>query len=83
MRNPDVGKPRCLPLDQRLARDRDDELAILERNIYARLKALITGKVAVKGPKGVKAGAKIDEELLGTLSRGQWWQLALGEEADF
>jgi DNA-directed RNA polymerase subunit beta len=67
---------------ERLARDRDDELAILERNIYARLKSLIMGKAAVKGPKGIKAGSTIDEELLGTLSRGQWWQLALGEEND-
>jgi DNA-directed RNA polymerase subunit beta len=67
---------------ERLARDRDDELAILERNIYARLKSLVMGKAAVKGPKGIKAGSTIDEELLGTLSRGQWWQLALGEEAD-
>jgi DNA-directed RNA polymerase subunit beta len=67
---------------ERLSRDRDDELAILERNIYARLKDLILGKTAVKGPKGVKAGSAIDEELLGTLSRGQWWQLALGDDAD-
>jgi DNA-directed RNA polymerase subunit beta len=67
---------------ERLARDRDDELAILERNIYARLKSMLLGKVAVKGPKNVKANAKIDEELLGTLSKGQWWQLALGEEKD-
>ncbi|AXQ94412.1 DNA-directed RNA polymerase subunit beta [Cereibacter azotoformans] len=67
---------------ERLARDRDDELAILERNIYSRLKTLIMGKVAVKGPKGIKAGSEINDELLSTLSRGQWWQLALGEEAD-
>ncbi len=65
-----------------LARDRDDELNILERNIYARLKDMILGKVAVKGPKGVKAGSTITEELLGTLSRGQWWQLALEDEDD-
>jgi len=67
---------------ERLARDRDDELAILERNIYARLKDLLLGKVAVQGPKGVKANSEITEELLGTLSRGQWWQLALKDEAD-
>ena len=67
---------------ERLARDRDDELAILERNIYSRLKSLIMGKVAVKGPKGVKAGSTIDDDLLAGLSRGQWWQLALGEEAE-
>lgn len=67
---------------ERLSRDRDDELTILERNIYARLKTLILGKTAVKGPKGVKPGSTIDEDLLGTLSRGQWWQLALGEESE-
>ena len=67
---------------ERLARDRDDELEILERNIYTRLKTMIFGKTAVKGPKGVKAGSEITEELLGTLSRGQWWQLALAEEND-
>ncbi|MDG4650305.1 DNA-directed RNA polymerase subunit beta [Roseibacterium sp. SDUM158017] len=67
---------------ERLARDRDDELVILERNIYARLKSMILGKTAVKGPKGVKAGSEITEELLETLSRGQWWQLALGDEQD-
>ena len=67
---------------ERLARDRDDEMGILDRNIYARLKSMIIGKEAVKGPKGIKAGSEITEDLLGTLSRGQWWQLALGEEAD-
>ncbi len=67
---------------ERLARDRDDELAILDRNIYARLKSLIMGKVAVKGPKGVKANSEITEDLLETLSRGQWWQLALKDEKD-
>ena len=66
---------------ERLARDRDDELAILDRNIYARLKALILGKTAVKGPKGVRAGSEITEALLEPLSRGQWWQLALSDEA--
>ncbi|MEM6440490.1 MAG: DNA-directed RNA polymerase subunit beta [Pseudomonadota bacterium] len=66
---------------ERLARDRDDEVAILDRNIYARLKDLILGKTVVKGPKSVKAGVDIDEALLGTLSRGQWWQLAVADEA--
>jgi DNA-directed RNA polymerase subunit beta len=36
---------------ERLARDRDDELAILERNIYARLKSLVLGKTVAKGRK--------------------------------
>ncbi len=65
-----------------LARDRDDELHILDRNTYARLKGMILGKVAVKGPKGVKPKSEITEELLEMLSRGQWWLLALGDEKD-
>ncbi|MBZ0130323.1 MAG: DNA-directed RNA polymerase subunit beta [Rhodobacteraceae bacterium] len=67
---------------EQLARDRDDEMAILDRNIYARLKTAILGKIAVKGPKGVKSKSEITEELLESLSRGQWWQLALGEETE-
>jgi len=67
---------------ERLARDRDDETGILDRNIYTRLKSMILGKTAVKGPKGVKSGSTISEELLETLSRGQWWQLALSDDKE-
>jgi len=67
---------------ERLSRDRDDEMAILDRNIYARLKTMILGKTAVKGPKGIKPNSEITEDLLGTLSRGQWWQLALGDDSE-
>ncbi len=67
---------------ERLARDRDDEMVILDRNIYARLKSMILGKQAVKGPKGFKANAEITEEVLSDLSRGQWWLLALKDEKD-
>ncbi|TYB88428.1 DNA-directed RNA polymerase subunit beta [Oceaniovalibus sp. ACAM 378] len=68
---------------ERLARDRDDELTILERNIYGRLRGMIEGREAVKGPRGVKPGTLISAELLDQqLSRGQWWQLALAEEQE-
>ncbi len=67
---------------ERLARDRDDERTILDRNIYARLRSMIEGKTAVRGPKGVRPNARIDDALLGSLSRGQWWQLALEGEGD-
>ena len=67
---------------ERLARDRDDERTILDRNIYARLRSMIEGKTAVKGPKGVRPNSRIDDALLSSLSRGQWWQLALEDEQD-
>ena len=46
------------------------------------MKSLILGKIAVKGPKGVKANSEITEELLEMLTKGQWWQLALKDEKD-
>ncbi len=63
-----------------LTRDHDDELAILERNIYARLKTLIMGRTALRGPKSLKKNTVITEEVLAPLSRGQWWQLAIDDE---
>ncbi|MBU2351710.1 MAG: DNA-directed RNA polymerase subunit beta, partial [Alphaproteobacteria bacterium] len=64
---------------ERLGKDRDDELAILERNVYGRLKPLLVGKTATSGPKGLGRGA-VTEEKLGELSRGLWWQIALDDE---
>ena len=62
---------------ERLAKDREDEQRILERNSYDRLKRLLVNRVVVSGPKGVKAGTKITDTVLDELSRGQWWQFGL------
>ncbi|MCK0122569.1 DNA-directed RNA polymerase subunit beta [Loktanella sp. F6476L] len=67
---------------ERLARDRDDELVILDRNIYARLHDMIIGKTAVKGPKGFKSNSPVTEEAMAEFGRGAWWQFALEDEAD-
>jgi DNA-directed RNA polymerase subunit beta len=64
---------------ERLAKDRDDELTILERNIFGRLREIMVGKVAVSGPKGFKKGA-VTEAMLDGFSKGQWWQLGLEDE---
>ena len=64
---------------ERLGKDRDDELKILERNVYSRLKELVTGKTAVSGPKGLGRG-QVTEDKLGEISRGLWWQIALDDE---
>jgi DNA-directed RNA polymerase subunit beta len=41
---------------ERLGKDRDDEFAILNRNMTSRLRELIVGKTAVSGPKGLSRG---------------------------
>jgi DNA-directed RNA polymerase subunit beta len=66
---------------QRLAKDRDDEQSILDRNIYGRLTEMLRGQVATSGPKGFKKGAEIDDEALKGNPRSQWWQFATGDDA--
>ncbi|TIV13338.1 MAG: hypothetical protein E5V99_33250, partial [Mesorhizobium sp.] len=46
---------------ERLAKDRDDEQAILDRNVYARLSDMLVGKEAIAGPKGFKKGSKLSK----------------------
>ena len=65
---------------ERLAKDRDDEKAILERSFNDRLKSLIMGKKTVSGPKGFKAGGKVTDELLAEYTPGQWRQIAVAHD---
>jgi DNA-directed RNA polymerase subunit beta len=65
---------------ERLAKDRDDELAILDRNSYGRLNGFLTGKQAASGPKGHKVEGKITEKILEDIPRSQWWNIALADE---
>jgi DNA-directed RNA polymerase subunit beta len=62
---------------EKLAKDRDDELAIIEHFVFLRLEALFVGNTIITGPKSVKAGQTIDKDLLKSLSHGQWWQLTV------
>ena len=65
---------------ERLAKDRDDELAILDRNVYGRLRDVLMHKVVAKGPKGIKKDAKVTEALLDEVVRTYWWEIALKNE---
>ncbi|MBV1704182.1 MAG: DNA-directed RNA polymerase subunit beta, partial [Hyphomicrobiales bacterium] len=65
---------------ERLAKDRDDELAILDRNVYARLAGLLDGRKAVAGPKGFKKDATIDRAALDAHPRSQWWTFAVADD---
>ena len=75
---------RALAIEQqeveRLAKDRDDELAILSNNIFSRLAAVLEGKKAASGPKGFKAG-EVTKDALEQYGRKDWWQFALEDEA--
>ena len=62
---------------ERLAKDRDDELAILDRNVYARLMDVLVDKKAIAGPKGFKRDTKLTREIVEDYPRSQWWIFAI------
>jgi DNA-directed RNA polymerase subunit beta len=66
--------------EERLAEDRDDELSILERNIFSRLQEVLLNKTAASGPKGMAADTKITQQVLDTIAKHQWWQIGLRNE---
>lgn len=65
---------------ERLAKDRDDELQILDRNVYARLRDTLMGKEVAKGPKGARKGTKLDDTILDDIPKSQWWEIGLANE---
>jgi DNA-directed RNA polymerase subunit beta len=62
---------------ERLSIDRDDELSILDRNIFSRLKESLVGKMAASGPKISSEKTKIDEELLNDIPKNSWWDFIM------
>jgi DNA-directed RNA polymerase subunit beta len=65
---------------ERLAKDRDDERAILERSFYARLKTLLMNRKVVSGPKEIAVGVKVSEELLANYTVGQCSQIVIAND---
>ncbi len=65
---------------ERLAKDRDDEQAILDRNVYGRLVEMLRGQVALAGPKGFKKGTELSNAVVSEYPRSQWWMFAVEDE---
>ncbi|MDX2222122.1 MAG: DNA-directed RNA polymerase subunit beta [Rhodospirillaceae bacterium] len=65
---------------EKLAKDRDDEKTILERSFADQLKTQLMGRKIVSGPKGLKAGGKVTDELLAEYTPGQWKQIVIAND---
>ena len=66
---------------ERLAKDREDERAILNRATFNRLRDMLLGHVVAAGPKGVKKGIEIDEQVLADVERYEWWKFAVADDS--
>ncbi|MDY4841110.1 MAG: DNA-directed RNA polymerase subunit beta [Alphaproteobacteria bacterium] len=75
---------RALSIEQEeisnLAKDRDDELAIIRKNFEARLKSILLGQTVVDAPKGISKNAVITDEVLASVPSSQWRKIVVKNE---
>ncbi len=75
---------RALAIEQEeisaLAKDRDDEMAIIRRNYQARLEKMLVGQTVVDGPKGFKKNEKITAEKLAEFPVAKWKEIVVKNE---
>ena len=66
---------------ERLAKDRDDELQILDRNVYARLKIACSARKRPRGRRARARARRSAKRCWPTYRRSQWWEIGLTDEA--
>ncbi len=75
---------RALTIEQEeisaLAKDRDDEIAIVRKNFNARLKSMLLGQEVVDAPKGITKKKPLKEEELNTLPAAMWRKIVVKDE---
>jgi DNA-directed RNA polymerase subunit beta len=63
-----------------LQKAHNNELNIIENYIYKKLKESLLGNFLVEAPAGIKANRAISEDLLGSMSNSQLWELKVKDE---
>jgi len=75
---------RALDIEQqeikRYRKDLDDQLKILEGDIFARVAKLLIGKVVQSGPGQLKAGVEIAQSYLEGLKHSDWLKIRMKDE---
>ncbi|MGD2117850.1 MAG: DNA-directed RNA polymerase subunit beta [Chromatiales bacterium] len=64
----------------RVRKDLNDQLRIMEEDTFSRVEKLLVGKVADGGPGGLKAGTKITKSYLADLEQDKWLEIRLKNE---
>ncbi len=75
---------RALQIEQveldRVRKDLDDQLRIMEDDTFARVEKMLNGKIAEGGPNKLKAGAKVTKAYLAEIERDKWLEIRLRNE---
>ncbi len=75
---------RALDIEQeeikRYRKDLDDQLKILEEDIFARVARMLISKIAQSGPGGHKAGTEVTQDYLNGLRHSEWLKIKMKDE---
>ena len=75
---------RALAIEQQeisqLAKDRDDEIAIIRKVFDARLKEMLIGQTVVDAPKGIAKKSVLSEESFADVPSSQWRKIVVKDE---
>ncbi|MBV2097221.1 MAG: DNA-directed RNA polymerase subunit beta, partial [Candidatus Thiodiazotropha sp. (ex Codakia orbicularis)] len=75
---------RALQIEQveldRVRKDLDDQLRIMEEDTFQRVEKMLVGKVVDGGPNQIKAGAKVTKGYLAEMERDKWLEIRLRNE---
>ncbi len=63
----------------RVKKDLDDQLRILQDDLFQRIERLLLGKAVQKGPKGF-FGEKVTREALAAIKREQWFEIRTADD---
>jgi len=65
---------------KRYRQDLNDQLRIVENDMFSRVRRFLIGKAVNGGPKRIAKGALVDEAYLSDLDRYHWFEVRLAEE---
>ena len=65
---------------ERVKKDLNDQLRIIEMDFYQRIEQMVLGKVAQSGPAKLKSGTTVTAEYLEALKPSQWSEIRLKDE---
>jgi DNA-directed RNA polymerase subunit beta len=62
-------------------KDLNDQLRIMEDDIYARVETLLMGKLAEGGPNKLASGSKVTRDYLASVEREKWFEIRLRNDS--
>ncbi len=65
---------------ERVKKDLNDQLRIIEQDFYQRVETMVLGKIAHSGPSKLKSGSEVTQDYLTGLKPSQWLEIRLKDD---